>query len=99
MSTLTLAAKDFRLLRRDYRSAVILLATPFVFVAVLSVVVGEGFGQKPDDRLRVSVVNEDRGLPPDAGPFPAKPWSQVVLDDLSGSTDIRHRADRLPGRG
>ena len=60
MSTLTLAAKDFRLLRRDYRSAIILLATPLIFVAVLSVVVGEGFGQKPDDRLRVSVVNEDR---------------------------------------
>jgi ABC-2 type transport system permease protein len=89
MSTLTLAAKDFRLLRRDYRSAVILLATPLVFVAVLSVVVGEGFGQKPDDRLRVSVVNEDAGLPPGAGPFPPKPWSEVVLDDLAGSTDIR----------
>jgi ABC-type Na+ efflux pump permease subunit len=89
MSTLTLAAKDFRLLRRDYRSAIILLATPLIFVAVLSVVVGEGFGQKPDDRLRVSVVNEDAGLPPDAGPFPPKPWSEVVLDDLAGSTDIR----------
>jgi ABC-type uncharacterized transport system permease subunit len=84
MSTLTLAAKDFRLLRRDYRSAVILLLTPFVFVAVLSVVVGEGFGQKPDDRLRVSVVIEDKGLPPNSGPFPAKPWSQIVLDDLDG---------------
>src|SRR5919199_3328102 len=89
MSTLTLAAKDSRLLRRDYRSAVILLATPLVFVAVLSVVVGEGFGQKPDDRLRVSVVNEDAGLPPGAGPFPPKRWSEVVLDDLAGSTDIR----------
>src|SRR5262245_39361214 len=89
MSTLTLAAKDFRLLRRDYRSAVILLATPLVFVAVLSVVVGEGFGQKPDDRLRVSVVNEDEGLPPGAGPFPPKRWSEVMLDDLAGSTDIR----------
>src|SRR5947209_3639482 len=89
MSTLTLAAKDFRLLRRDYRSAIILLATPLVFVAVLSVVVGEGFGQKPDDRLRVSVVNEDAGLRPDAGSFPPKRWSEVVLDDLAGSTDIR----------
>jgi ABC-type Na+ efflux pump permease subunit len=89
MSTLTLAAKDFRLLRRDYRSAIILLVTPLVFVAVLSVVVGEGFGQKADDRLRVSVVNEDAGPPADAGPFPHKPWSQVVLDDLAGSTDIR----------
>ena len=89
MSTLTLAAKDFRLLRRDYRSAVILLATPLIFVAVLSVVVGEGFGQKPDDRLRVSVVNKDDGLPPGSGPFPPKRWSEVVLDDLAGSTDIR----------
>ena len=89
MSTLNLAAKDFRLLRRDYRSAIILLATPLIFVAVLSVVVGEGFGQKPDDRLRVSVVNLDEGLPPDAGPFPSKPWSEVVLDDLAGATDVR----------
>jgi ABC-2 type transport system permease protein len=89
MATLNLAAKDFRLLRRDYRSAIILLATPLIFVAVLSVVVGEGFGQKPDDRLRVSVVNLDEGLPPNAGPFPAKPWSEVVLDDLAGTADIR----------
>ena len=89
MSTLTLAAKDFRLLRRDYRSAIILLVTPLIFVAVLSIVVGEGFGQKPDDRLRVSVVNLDAGLPPNAGPFPGKPWSQVVLDDLAGTADIR----------
>jgi linearmycin/streptolysin S transport system permease protein len=89
MSTLTVAAKDFRLLRRDYRSAIILLATPLIFVAVLSVVVGEGFGQKPDDRLRVSVVNLDAGLPPGHGPFPAKPWSEVVLDDLAGTADIR----------
>jgi ABC-type Na+ efflux pump permease subunit len=102
MSTLTLASKDFRLLRRDYRSAVILLTTPLVFVAVLSVVVGEGFGQKPDDRLRVSVVNLDEGLPPEAGPFPPKPWSEVVLDDLAATTDIRieligsrEEADRL----
>src|SRR5690349_5464232 len=89
MSTLTLAAKDFRLLRRDYRSAIILLATPLIFVAVLSVVVGEGFGQKPDDRLRVSVVNLDAGLPADHGPFPPKSWSEVVLDDLAGTADIR----------
>jgi ABC-type Na+ efflux pump permease subunit len=89
MSTFNVAAKDLRLLRRDYRSAIILLATPLIFVAVLSVVVGEGFGQKPDDRLRVSIVNLDEGLPPDAGPFPGKRWSEVVLDDLAGAADIR----------
>src|SRR6202007_1437132 len=89
MSTRTLAAKDFRLLRRDYRSAIILLLTPLVFVAVLSLVVGQGFGQKPDNRLRVSVVNRDAGLPPDAGSFPGRPWSEVVLADLAGTADIR----------
>jgi ABC-2 type transport system permease protein len=89
MSTRTLAAKDFRLLRRDYRSAIILLVTPLVFVAVLSLVVGQGFGQKPDNRLRVSVVNLDEGLPPDAGPFPGQRWSDVVLADLAGTADIR----------
>jgi ABC-type Na+ efflux pump permease subunit len=89
MSTFNIASKDFRLLRRDYRSAIILLATPLIFVAVLSVVVGEGFGQKPDDRLRVSVVNLDDGLPPDAGAFPGKKWSEVVLDDLAGTAEIR----------
>src|SRR5262245_32516721 len=89
MSTWTLAAKDFRLLQRDYRSAVILLVTPLVFVAVLSVVVGEGFGQKPDDRLRVSVVNLDEGLPPNHGPYPPRKWSEVAIDDLAGTADIR----------
>jgi len=89
MSTLTLAAKDFRLLRRDYRSAIILLATPLLCVGVLSLVMGEGFWQKPDDRLRVSVVNLDEGLPPNSGPFPTKRWSEVVLDDLAGTAEIR----------
>lgn len=89
MSTLTLAAKDFRLLRRDYRSAIILLATPLLCVGVLSLVMGEGFWQKPDDRLRVSVVNLDEGLPPNSGPFPSKRWSEVVLDDLAGTAEIR----------
>src|SRR4051812_45884845 len=89
MPTLTLAAKDPRLLLRDYRSAIILLATPLVFIGVLSLVVGEGFGQKPDDRLRVSIVNLDEGLPPNSGPFPPKRWSDIVLDDLAGTADIR----------
>lgn len=89
MAILTLAAKDFRLLRRDFRSAVILLLMPLLFVGVLSVAVGEGFGQKPDDRLRVSVVNLDAGIPLKHGEFPHKRWSEVVLDDLAGAADIR----------
>ncbi len=56
-----LAWKDLRILLRDTRSAVILLAMPLIFILVLGISLGEGFGQKPDDRLRVSIVNLDRG--------------------------------------
>jgi ABC-2 type transport system permease protein len=106
MRTLTLAAKDLRLLLRDARSGVILLLMPLLFVAVLGMAVGEGFGQKPDDRLRISLVNLDAGLPPNSGSFPGRPWSEVVIDDLSGTADIRieliptrEEAERLVRRG
>src|SRR5262245_6591484 len=61
MTILTLAAKDLRLLLRDRRALVILLAMPFIFILVLGLSLGEGFGRKPDDRLRVSLVNLDQG--------------------------------------
>jgi ABC-type Na+ efflux pump permease subunit len=61
MTTLTLAAKDLRLLLRDRRALTILLAMPFIFILVLGLSLGEGFGRKPDDRLRVSLVNRDQG--------------------------------------
>ncbi len=59
----TLAKKDLRLLLRDPRAGVILLAMPFIFILVLGVSLGQGFGQDRDDRLRVSVVDEDTGPP------------------------------------
>jgi ABC-type transport system involved in cytochrome c biogenesis permease component len=59
----TLAKKDLRLLLRDPRAGVILLAMPLIFILVLGVSLGEGFGQKPSDRLRVSIVNLDEGIP------------------------------------
>ena len=40
---------------------VILLAMPLIFILVLGISLGEGFGKKAT--LRVSVVNLDRGLP------------------------------------
>lgn len=105
MPILTLAAKDLRLLLRDSRSAVILLLMPLVLVLVLGLALGESFGQTPDDRLRISIVNLDAGLPPHSG-FPSKPWSEVVIDDLSATPDIRieliaNRAEgeRLVARG
>ena len=89
MPTLILAIKDLRLLLRDARSGIILLVMPLLFVAVLGMAVGEGFGQKPDDRLRISIVNLDEGLPEGKRDFPSKRWSEVVIDDLASTADIR----------
>jgi ABC-type multidrug transport system permease subunit len=61
MAIWTLAKKEGRLLLRDPRAGIILLAMPFVFILVLGLALGEGFGQKPDDRLRVSLVDLDQG--------------------------------------
>ena len=40
---------------------VILLAMPVVFILVLGLSLGEGFGHTPDDRMRMSIVKLDRG--------------------------------------
>jgi ABC-2 type transport system permease protein len=88
MPIFTLAFKDLRLLLRDVRSAVILLVTPLLLILVLGLALGEGFGEKPDDRVRISIVNLDRGLP-HYQQFPEKAWAEVVIDDLSATQDIR----------
>jgi ABC-type Na+ efflux pump permease subunit len=88
MPILTLASKDLRLLLRDVRSAVILLITPLLMILVLGLALGEGFGEPPDERLRISIVNLDRGLS-HYQQFPEKPWADVVIDDLSATQDIR----------
>lgn len=105
MPIMTLAAKDLRLLARDARSAVILLLTPLLLILVLGLALGEGFGEKADERLRISVVNLDEGLKSKQS-FPEKPWSEVVIDDLSATQDIRleiitdrAEAERLVARG
>jgi ABC-2 type transport system permease protein len=64
MAIWTLAKKDLRLLVRDPKAAVILLAMPLIFILVLGLSLGQGFGLKPDDRLRVSLVDNDIGQPP-----------------------------------
>ena len=97
MPTLTIAGKDLRLLLRDPRSAVILLAMPLLLILVLGLSLGDAFGRKPDDRIRIAVVVEDAGLPPDpARTFPPKPWSEILLDDLADTADIR--VERVPDR-
>jgi ABC-type multidrug transport system permease subunit len=110
MATWTLAKKELRLLLRDYRALVILLAMPLIFILVLGISVGEGFGNKPDDRLRVSVVILDEGLPsstpPELRPPDAPRWADLVLKDLNETADIRveiidsrAEAERLVRRG
>jgi ABC-type Na+ efflux pump permease subunit len=89
-----LAAKDLRLLLRDKRAVIILVGMPFFFIFVLGISLGEGFGQKPDDRLRVSIVDEDEGFRDDAEAAGAphgrdKTWSEVVRMDLAQTAGIR----------
>src|SRR4051812_9673607 len=64
----TLAKKDLRLLARDARAVIILLAMPLIFILVLGVSLGENFGKKPSEGLRVTVLDLDEGLPAAARP-------------------------------
>jgi ABC-type Na+ efflux pump permease subunit len=84
MSIWTLARKDLRVLLRDTRAAIILLSMPLIFILVLGMIVGE-----PDDKLRITIVDEDEGLPPNPGPFPGRKWSEVVKEDLGQTAGIR----------
>src|SRR5262245_14816432 len=88
-----LAKKDFRLLLRDARAAIILLAMPFLFILVLGISLGEGFGQKPDDRLRISFVDLDEGMSDPAAiavaPHGKEKWSEVVRRDLAQTAGIK----------
>lgn len=123
----TLAKKDLRLLVRDARAMIILLAMPLIFILVLGVSLGDNFGKSPASGLRVTVLIEDEGVPrffdrpammreiigglactpnPASGVsqglagcslawandlswFPHKAWSQLLLDDLNETADIR----------
>ena len=108
MAVWTLARKDLRLLARDPRSLVVLLLMPLVFITIMGLTLGEGFGQKASERLRVSVVVLDRGLPDgEVVPVPRprdlldKPaaawhtWADVVLHDLTATGGVR--VERLDG--
>ncbi len=56
-----LARNELRLLLRDRVAAGVLVGLPLLFILVLGLLLGEGFGQKPDDRLRISLVDLDVG--------------------------------------
>src|SRR5918998_1396818 len=92
MAILTLATKDLRLLLRDPRSAVILLVTPLLLIGVLYFALGEGFGEKPDERLRISVVNRD---PAEAERLVAKGRRPAVIVFGADFSDRMHRCSFL----
>lgn len=80
----TLARKELRLLLRDRLAAMLLLGMPLLFILVLGLLLGESFGQKADDALRVSVVDLDQGKG-----LEGKPWSSWVHEDLAATPGIR----------
>jgi|SRR5579884_471147 len=75
-----LALKEIRLLLRDRLAAVMLLGMPLLFILVLGLLLGETFGEKPDNSLRVAVVVEDEGP---CGVEGQKTWADVLLKDLA----------------
>src|SRR5260370_36773420 len=64
MATWAIAKKELRLLLRDRRAALILVAMPLLFILILGLLLGDTFGQKADDRQRVSIVDLDEGPQP-----------------------------------
>jgi ABC-type Na+ efflux pump permease subunit len=81
----TLVKKELRLVLRDPVSLLLLFVLPLLFILVFGLFVGESFGQKPDKRLRISLVDLDRG----AGFSHSEPWSKVVRRDLAETANIR----------
>jgi ABC-2 type transport system permease protein len=85
----TLAKKDLRLLVRDARAMIILLAMPLIFILVLGVSLGENFGQKPAAGLRVTVLDLDKGVSRDFHQPALQKWSESLRRDLNETADIR----------
>jgi ABC transporter DrrB family efflux protein len=84
----TLAKKELRLLLRDPRAAVILLGMPLIFILILGLALGESFGQKPDDRLRVTLVDLDQGYTdPQSAMREAAAWQAGAVPAIGAGLD------------
>src|SRR5258708_29358871 len=97
----TLAKKELRLLARDRLGFTILFVMPLVFVMILGLLTGEGFGQKPDTRLRISLLDLDRGFPDNPAVREAMTWlalpptgSGLALPALTSWAVARQMATR-----
>src|SRR5215207_3123783 len=84
MAVWALTRKELRLLVRDRLAFALLVALPLVFVAVLGLILGESFGQKPSDALRISLVDLDKGTG-----LEGKSWAHWVRQDLLETPGIR----------
>jgi ABC-type Na+ efflux pump permease subunit len=87
MAIWTLAKKEIRLLLRDRLAALILLGMPLLFILILGLLLGESFGQKSDEKLRVTLVDEDRS--PEKGLNKGETWAQEVQRDLGETGGIK----------
>jgi ABC-type transport system involved in multi-copper enzyme maturation permease subunit len=100
-----LAKKELRLLLRDRLSAAILLLMPLSIILALGLLTGEGFGQKPDNRLRISLVDEDLGYVDPVEVRAALAWFKVTpnagftaIPVQAGTVGAFHEANRLDQR-
>ncbi len=97
MVTWILAKKDLRILLRDPRAAIVLVVMPFIYILVLGLLLGEGFGQNPDNRLRISILNLDRGHVQVSEYREAAAWFSLPPAPLSGLTlASANRITRFP---
>ncbi len=81
----TLARKECALLLRDRLATLILLVMPLLFILILGLLLGENFGQKSDDRLRIALVDLDtgKGSREESRPQPADKLALNVASTLT----------------
>ncbi|NBR07127.1 MAG: ABC transporter permease [Planctomycetes bacterium] len=79
-----IAKKELQLLIRDKLTATVLFALPFAMILILGLLLGEGFGQKSDDLMRISVLNLDKGLG-----LNNKSWAEHAIDDIVSTPNIK----------
>ena len=84
MQRFIIAKKELKLLIRDKLTATVLFVVPFAMILILGLLLGEGFGQKNDDLMRMSVLNLDKGLG-----LNNKPWAEHAIDDMVSTPNIK----------
>lgn len=84
MQSLIIAKKELKLLVRDKLTTTVLFALPFSMILILGFLLGEGFGQKTDDLMRISILNLDEGKGLDN-----KSWADHTIEDIVSTPNIK----------